>query len=121
MKTAIGGTAFAKIQHILGDRPAWQMQARLAEVEGMNLLTLSEKVVNEGYINRRLAQDFKVHGHLVRTLIADLLRRVRPDALWALQHMLGHTNRTMQRVYRSEFDESRAVMAFDDLYSQLSD
>ena len=115
------GTSALIDQHILGDRPAWQMQARLAEVEGMNLLTVSEKVVNEGYINRRLAQDFKVHGHLVRTLIADLLRRVRPDALWALQHMLGHTNRTMQRVYRSEFDESRAVMAFDDLYSQLSD
>ncbi|MFG6531570.1 MULTISPECIES: hypothetical protein [unclassified Sulfitobacter] len=115
------GTSALIDQHILGDRPAWQMQTRLAEVEGMNLLTLSDRVVNHGYINRRLAQDFKVHGHLVRTLIADLLRRVRPDALWALQHMLGHVSQTMQRVYRSEFDESRAVMAFDDLYSQLSE
>lgn len=115
------GTSALIDRHILGDRPAWQMQARLAEVEGLNLLTLSDRVVNEGYINRRLAQDFKVHGHLVRTLITDLLRRIRPDALWALQQILGHTNRTTQRVYRSEFDESRAVMVFDGLYARLSD
>ncbi|MBK0329339.1 hypothetical protein I5535_18855 [Rhodobacteraceae bacterium F11138] len=106
---------------LLGDRPAWKMGARLAEVEGLNLLTLSDKVVNEGYINRRLAKDFGVHGHLVRTLIADLIRRARPDAIWALQQMLGHTDRTTQRVYRSDFDESRAVMAFEDLYGRLSD
>jgi len=65
--------------------------------------------VNKGYINRRLAADFGIHGHLVRTLIADLIRRARPDALWALQHMLGHSNLHTEKVYRSDFDESLAV------------
>ncbi len=52
---------------------------------------------------------------------ADLIRRERPDALWALQQMLGHTNRTTQKVYRSEFDDSQAVKDFDELYEQLAE
>lgn len=115
------GTSALIDQHVLGDRPAWQMASRLAEIEGQNLLTLSDQVVNKGFINRRLAEDFKIHGHLVRTLIADLLRRARPDALWALQAMLGHTDRHMQNVYRSEFDESRAVRDIDALLGRISD
>ncbi|WP_143597950.1 site-specific integrase [Thioclava sp. JM3] len=114
------GTSALIDRFILGDRPDWMLAQRLGEVEGMNLLTLSERVVAEGYINRRLAQDFGIHGHLVRTLIADLLRRARPDALWALQKMLGHTNRTTQRVYRSDFDESVAVRNFDALIGTLA-
>ncbi|WP_166434128.1 site-specific integrase [Roseovarius spongiae] len=106
--------------HILGDRPEWRLPGRLAEIEGMNLLTLSDHVVGKGYINRRLAADFDIHGHLVRTLIADLIRRTRPEALWALQAMLGHTDRHTQKVYRSEFDESKAVQEFDALVGQLS-
>lgn len=113
------GTSALIDRHILGDRPEWRLSDRLAEIEGMNLLTLSDHVVNKGYINRRLAADFDIHGHLVRTLIADLMRRARPDALWALQVMLGHTNRHIQKVYRSEFDESKAIQDFDALLGQL--
>ncbi len=115
------GTSALIDRHILGDRPEWQLLGRLAEIEGMNLLTLSDHVVSKGYINRRLAADFHIHGHLVRTLIADLIRRTQPDALWALQAMLGHTDRHMQKVYRSEFDESKAVQDFDALLGQLSE
>ncbi|MBL3705851.1 hypothetical protein GI582_24420 [Sulfitobacter sp. BDSS02] len=115
------GTSALIDRHILGDRPDWLILDRLQEVDGLNLLTLSEQVVHKGYINARLKQDFRVHGHLVRTMIADLIRRTRPDALWALQQMLGHTDRTTQKVYRSEFDESQAVRAFDELYARLSE
>lgn len=115
------GTSELIDRHILGDRPGWMLMQRLEELEGMNLLTLLPQVVNKGYINSRLHKDFKIHGHLVRTLIADLIRRVRPDALWALQEMLGHTNRHTQTVYRSDFDESRAVLAFDRRYEQLEE
>ncbi len=90
-------------------------------MDGLNLLTLSDRVVHKGYVNARLSGDFGVHGHLVRTMIADLIRRERPDALWALQQMLGHTNRTTQKVYRSEFDDSQAVKDFDELYEQLAE
>lgn len=113
------GTSELIDQHILGDRPEWMLKARLAEVDGLNLLTLSDRTVNPGYINRRLASDFRLHGHLVRTLIADLIRRARPDALWALQQMLGHSNRFSQRVYRADFDESRSVQQFDALYDKI--
>ena len=34
-------------------------------------------------------------------------------AMWAAQHMLGHADRTMQEVYRSDFAESEAVMRMD--------
>ena len=103
------GTSALIDRHILGDRPDWLLSQRLGDVDGLNVLTLSEQVVNKGYINRRLAADFGIHGHLVRTLIADLIRRARPDALWALQHMLGHSNLHTEKVYRSDFDESLAV------------
>lgn len=114
------GTSALIDDHVLGDRPPWRLSDRLAEIDGMNLLSLSDHVVNEGFINRRLADDFGIHGHLVRTLIADLLRRMRPDALWALQAMLGHTNRHTQKVYRSEFDESKAVRDVDALLGQIA-
>ncbi|WP_026759109.1 site-specific integrase [Sediminimonas qiaohouensis] len=115
------GTSSLIDRFILADRPDWMLAERLGEIEGMNLLTLSEKVVDKGYINRRLAEDFGIHGHLVRTLIADLFRRTRPDAIWALQKMLGHTNSTTQRVYRSDFDESAAIRNFDALLGALAD
>lgn len=100
--------------HLLGDRPAWMITRRVAELQGANLLTLGEDVLNADFINRRLKEDFGIHGHLVRTLLTDLVRRERPDARWAAQHMLGHTDRWMQDTYRSDFAESGAVKAMDE-------
>ena len=104
---------------MLADRPSWQIGSRTDELDGANLLTLSDTVLGEGFINRRLEDDFplrdesggndaphKLSGHLIRTLIVDAIRRIRPDALWAAQHMLGHAAWTMQEVYRSDFVES---------------
>jgi hypothetical protein len=107
------GTSALIDAHVLGDRPAWMIERRVAELQGMNLLTLEDHVLNAGFINLRLKDDFAIHGHLVRTLLTDLIRRERPDARWAAQHMLGHCDRYMQETYRSDFTESGAVLAMD--------
>ena len=70
----------AGMTHLLGDRPAWMITRRVAELQGANLLTLGDAVLNASFINRRLKEDFGIHGHLVRTLLTDLIRRERPDA-----------------------------------------
>ena len=47
--------------HLLGDRPVWLMEARLDELDGANLLTLSEEnILNRGFLNSRLSMDFPV-------------------------------------------------------------
>jgi hypothetical protein len=107
------GTSALIEAHVLGDRPAWMTERRAAELQGMNLLTLEKNVLNAGFINRRLKEDFGIHGHLVRTLLTDLIRREQPNARWAAQHMLGHSGRYMQETYRSDFAESGAVLAMD--------
>jgi hypothetical protein len=120
------GTCLLLDAHVLADRPSWQIGSRVDELDGANLLTLSDAVLNESFINSRLEGDFqlqdeaggddaprKLSGHLIRTLIVDAIRRIRPDALWAAQYMLGHAGRTMQEVYRSDFVESAAVIRMD--------
>lgn len=107
------GTSALIDAHVLGDRPAWMTERRTAELQGMNLLTLAQNMLNAGFINRRLKEDFGIHGHLVRTLLTDLIRREQPNARWSAQHMLGHSGRYMQETYRSDFAESGAVLAMD--------
>lgn len=113
------GTSTLIDAHVLADRPTWMLERRVAELDGANLLTLGNAVLNKDLINRRLRQDFGIHGHLVRTLVTDLVRRERPHARWAAQHMLGHTDRYMQDTYRSDFDESSAVQAMDRRVGEL--
>ena len=113
------GTSALIDAHVLADRPAWMIERRVAELQGANLLTLGETVLNKNFVNQRLKQDFGIHGHLVRTLLTDLVRRERPDARWAAQHMLGHTGRYMQETYRSDFVESGAIRAMDELLGEI--
>jgi hypothetical protein len=127
------GTCRLLDAHVLADRPAWQIGSRVLDLEGANLLTLSDTTLHKGFLNRRLEQDFqledepnakdepkeKLSGHLIRTLIVDAIRRVRPDAMWAAQHMLGHAERTMHEVYRSEFAESEAIRRMDERLAEV--
>lgn len=113
--------------HLLADRPVWQVEARYAELQGCNLLTLSETALGETFINRRLAVDLalslpnaQISGHLVRTLVTDAIRRARPDAAWAAQQMLGHSDRWMQETYRSDFVEAGAVHGMGLLIDKLA-
>lgn len=123
------GTCALLDAHVLADRPSWQIADRLIELQGTNLLTLGQEVLYKGFLNRRLEEDFSVEtadgiterltGHLIRTLIVDAIRRLRPDAMWAAQHMLGHSDRWMQETYRSQFDASAAVQAMDARYGEI--
>jgi hypothetical protein len=127
------GTCALLDAHILADRPTWQIMSRVRDLEGANLLTLSDASLHKGFLNRRFEQDFqlevvsnaqneraeKLSGHLIRTLIVDTIRRIRPDAVWAAQHMLGHADRTMQEIYRSDFAASEAVMRMDERLAEV--
>ena len=131
IETLWPGTSALLDAHLLADRPAWQIESRVVELDGLNLLTLSDADLHKGFLNRRLEKDFqladasddqdspRLTGHLLRTLIVDAIRRTRPDALWAAQYMLGHAERTMQEVYRSDFRESEAVMRMDAILARI--
>jgi hypothetical protein len=43
--------------------------------------------------------------------VTDFLKRHRPDAAWAVKQLLGHTSRTMQATYQTDFREVAAVEA----------
>ena len=95
--------------HVLGDRPVWRMEERLAELDGMNLLSLAAEPLDTYLASKILRVEFGIGAHLVRTLATDFLRRHRPDAAWAVKMLLGHTSLTMQRAYQTDFREAAAV------------
>ena len=84
---------------------------------------LKIRKLDPSFINRRLERDLPLEmsngsvepltGHLIRTLIVDAIGRERPNAHWAAQHTLGHSDRWMHETYRSDFDESAAVRAMN--------
>ncbi len=78
----------------------------LADGQRWRVSLLEDAVLNKGFINLRLTDHFALHG-------TDLVRRERPNARWAIQHMLGHSCRYMQETYRSDFAESGAIRAMD--------
>lgn len=131
METLWPGTCALPDAHLLADRQAWQIERRVADLDGVNLLTLSDAVVHKSFLNRRLEEDFrlaaapedtdapKLTGHLIRTLIVDGIRRARPDAQWAAQHLLGHAERTMREIYRNDFRESEAVLRMDETLARI--
>ena len=94
---------------VLGDLPAWRMEKRLANLEGMNLLSLAAKPLPTYLSSKILRKEFGIGAHLVRTLATDFLRRHQPGAAWAVKFLLGHTSLTMQREYQTDFRESAAV------------
>lgn len=95
--------------HVLAGRPTWMIEARLAELDGCNLLSLAPEGFGTYYASTLLREEFGIGGHLIRTALTDLLRRHRPDAAWAVQRLLGHSVRWMQEAYRSDFEEVASV------------
>ncbi|WP_146194443.1 hypothetical protein [Thioclava sp. NG1] len=98
--------------HVLGDRPAWQIADRVAELDGMNLLSLAPESFDTYHPTALLKEEFGISGHLVRTLITNLLRTEEPDAAWAAQALLGHSHRFSQRAYQTDFRVSASVKAW---------
>lgn len=98
--------------HVLGDRPAWQIADRVAELDGMNLLSLAPEGFDTYHPTALLKEEFGISGHLVRTLVTNLLRTEEPDASWAAQALLGHSHRFSQRAYQTDFRVSASVKAW---------
>lgn len=108
--------------HILAGRPTWQIKDQVRVFTGRNLLSLSAEPFHTYYPAQMLREEFSISGHLVRTLITDLLRNERPDAAWAAQELLGHSNQWMQATYQSDFRATASIqkwhgIAFDYLTS----
>ncbi|MFG6592636.1 hypothetical protein [Sulfitobacter sp. 1A12157] len=95
--------------HILAGRPKWQIEDQVRVFTGRNLLSLSAEPFHTYYSTQVLREEFGISGHLVRTLITDLLRNERPDAAWAAQELLGHSNQRMQATYQSDFRVTASV------------
>ncbi|MCZ4262785.1 MULTISPECIES: hypothetical protein [Limimaricola] len=95
--------------HVMADRPGWQMVDRLRELDGANLLGLEEGALSTYHPAVLLQEEFGISGHLVRSLVTDLVRTQAPDAAWAVQALLGHSSRWMQQAYRTDFRDTAAL------------
>lgn len=104
--------------HILAGRPSWQIGDCVQDVTGCNLLSLSEGPFHSYYATTVLREEFGISGHLVRTLITDLIRTERPDAAWAAQEMLGHSNKWMQATYQSDFRATASIREWHSLLAR---
>jgi hypothetical protein len=106
--------------HILAGRPDWLLEDRLVELDGCNLLGLEDGALSIYHPTALLKEEFGISGHLVRTLLTDLVRVHRPDADWAVKTMLGHMSRWMQSTYRTDFRETAALEKYNETIAQLA-
>jgi hypothetical protein len=97
--------------HVLGDRPNWLVAERLRELDGMHLFSLAPEPYGTYRPTAFLREEFGISAQLIRTIVTDFLKRHRPDAAWAVKQLLGHTSRTMQNTYQTDFREVAAVEA----------
>jgi len=107
-------------RHILGDRRDRCLPDLVAERHRSNLVSLEAAPIGLYYPSRVLQRHFRISGHLVRTLMTDLVRRHRPDSAWAAQFLLGHSNRHMQESYRTDFRETAVIRAYHDAVAALN-
>ncbi|MEX1663136.1 hypothetical protein AB4874_16035 [Thioclava sp. 15-R06ZXC-3] len=105
--------------HVLGDRPAWQIKDRVAELDGMNLLSLSSDGFDTYHPTALLKEEFGISGHLIRTLVTNLIRTEEPDAAWAAQALLGHSQRYSQRAYLTDFRVTASVRAWQSAIGEI--
>ncbi|QPZ93380.1 hypothetical protein [Thioclava electrotropha] len=105
--------------HVLADRPSWQIKDRMAELDGMNLLSLGEDGYDTYHPSALLKQEFGISGHLIRTLVTNLIRTEEPDAAWAAQALLGHSNRYSQRAYLTDFRVTASVREWQSTMADL--
>ncbi|SDY83872.1 site-specific integrase [Citreimonas salinaria] len=98
--------------HVLAGRPLPMLEDCVQKVRGRNLLSLAQQPLHAYYATAVLQEEFGISGHLIRTLITDLISNERPDAAWAAQQMLGHSSRWMQRIYQSDFRMTASIQSY---------
>ena len=106
--------------HVLAGRPDWMLAQRVEELDGRNLVGLEDGAFSTYHPAALLQEEFGISGHLVRTLVTDLIRTHRPDAAWAAQTLLGHKSRWMQSTYRTDFRETAALAKYHATISQIA-
>lgn len=88
---------------ILGGRPRRYAGQRYAELQGRNWLTHAEKAFAARHPSALVNEAIGVPLHDLRTLIADLLRRVDPArARDLIASMLGHASTAAGEEYRAD-------------------
>jgi hypothetical protein len=106
--------------HVLAGRPDWMLAQRLEELDGVNLVGMEDGAFATYHPAALLQEEFGISGHLVRTLVTDLVRTHRPDAAWAVQTLLGHKSRWMQNTYRTDFRDTAALAKYHDTIAQIA-
>lgn len=107
--------------HILAGRPHWQLEDRVQALNGSNLLSLSGRLFNVYYPTAILKEEFGISGHLVRTLVTDLIRTQRPNAAWAAKEILGHSDKWMQTTYQTDFRATASVNKWHELLAEIQE
>lgn len=78
----------------------------------------------QGYVSylptKMLQEEFGISGHFIRSLIVNALSVHQPDAAWAAQILLGHTSRTMQAVYLTDFRFTAAMRKYHGVIAQVA-
>ncbi|MBP0484516.1 hypothetical protein [Sagittula salina] len=106
--------------HVLAGRPDWQMGDRLQELDGLNLLGLEDGAFATYHPAALLQEEFGISGHLVRSLVTDLVRTHSPDAAWAAQALLGHKSRWMHQTYRTDFRDTAALEKYHATMAEIA-
>jgi hypothetical protein len=89
-------------EHILGGRPRRYAALRYSELVARNWLTLTDDAHPSNYPSALVKKAIGVPLHDLRTLLADLLRRVDPaTARRLIQAMLGHGSQVAGEAYRA--------------------
>lgn len=95
---------------ILGGRPRRHAALRYAELGGRNWLTQADHGFAARHPSALVNEAIGVPLHDLRTLIADLLRRVDPStARDLIASMLGHASTAAGEAYRAECEGDRAA------------
>lgn len=106
---------------ILAGRPRRYAGLRYAELHGRNWLTHAEGAFAARHPSALVNEAIGVPLHDLRTLIADLLRRVDPArARDLIASMLGHASTAAGEEYRADCDGDWATREWQEMRSQIA-
>ncbi len=106
---------------ILGGRPRRYAGLRYAELSGRNWLTHAEEAFAAKHPSQLVNEAIGVPLHDLRTLIADLLRRIDPArARDLIASMLGHASTASGEEYRGECEGDWATQQWQKMRSEIA-
>jgi hypothetical protein len=107
-------------EFILGGRPRRYATLRYTELAGCNWLTQAEKAFASRTPSQLVRETIGLPLHDLRTLIADLLRRVDPArARDLVRAILGHASTAAGEAYRAECEGDQAAREWQGMRRQI--